>query len=199
VIGEFHWVQLMAQLVMKRPSRSATLTENQGISERGLAPDERAAGLKTRTATAADAEALARLLKSAFPEMEWDAARARRDLIDAEDVKTTFVVEENGQILGTASARYFEQRFPGVGYVHWVAVDPAARGRGIFDKAMDAVHRQFLADSRKVAFLETDDHRLPAISAYLRLGYVPQYTEDDHEARWSAIFTTLAEGRKGKR
>ena len=48
-------------------------------------------------------------------------------------------------------------------------------------------------------FLETDDHRLPAIAAYLRLGYVPQYTEADHEGRWSAIFTQLADGRRGKR
>jgi GNAT superfamily N-acetyltransferase len=189
----------MAQLVMKRPAGSTPLTENQGISERGFSPHERDAGLETRTATAADAEALARLLKSAFPEMEWDAARAHKDLLDADDVKVTFVVEENGQIFGTASARYFEQRFPGVGYVHWVAVDPAARGRGIFDAVMDAVHRQFIADGRSIAFLETDDHRLPAIAAYLRLGYVPQYTEDDHEGRWSAIFTKLAEGRKGKR
>jgi hypothetical protein len=47
--------------------------------------------------------------------------------------------------------------------------------------------------------LETDDHRLPAISAYHRLGYVPQYTEADHEGRWSAIFSTLAEARRSKR
>jgi mycothiol synthase len=102
-------------------------------------------------------------------------------------------------VLGTASARYFEQRFPGVGYVHWVAVDPAARGRGIFEAVMAEVHRQFLADGRTIAFLETDDQRLPAISAYLRLGYVPQYIETDHEARWSATFIKLADGRKGKR
>jgi GNAT superfamily N-acetyltransferase len=189
----------MAQLVMKRPEKSTPLTENQGTSQRGSPADDRAAALSCRTATAADAEALAKLLKSAFPEMEWDAARARRDLLDADDVRRTFVVEQHGELLGTASARYFEKRFPGVGYVHWVAVDPAARGRGIFDAVMAAVHRQFLEDGRSIAFLETDDHRLPAIAAYLRLGYVPQYTETDHEGRWSAIFTTLAEGRRGKR
>jgi mycothiol synthase len=181
----------MAQLIMKRPERSTPST--------GSPPDQGLAGPECRVATAADAEALARVLKSAFPEMEWDAARARRDLLDADDVKRTFVVEQDGQLLGTASARYFEQRFPGVGYVHWVAVDPVARGRGIFDAVMAAVHQQFFDDGRSIAFLETDDHRLPAIAAYLRLGYVPQYTEPDHEGRWSAIFTTLAEGRKGRR
>lgn len=176
----------MAQLVMKRPDIRAITDAPKGSPAVRIAKDS-------------DADGLARVFAVAFPEMEWDAARARRDLIDAEDVKRTFLVEENGQVLGTASARYFEKRFPGVGYVHWVAVDPVARGRGIFDAVMAAVHRQFVDDGRSIAFLETDDHRLPAISAYLRLGYVPQYTEPDHEARWSTIFTTLAEGRRGKR
>ncbi len=65
----------------------------------------------------------------------------------------------------------------GVGYVHWVAVDPEARGRGLFDAVMGAVEDRFRADGRPVAMLETDDVRLPAIAAYLRRGYVPQYTE----------------------
>lgn len=176
----------MAQLVMKRPLRE-------------LPPKLRAQTMKVRRATAADGDALARLLAAAFPEMTWDPERARKDLLEAPDVKATFVVEEAGALLATASARYFDERFPGVGYVHWVAVDPAARGRGLFDIVMDAVQTQFETDSRPVAFLETDDQRLPAIAAYLRLGYVPQYTESDHEARWSAIFSQLAEGRKEKR
>ena len=159
----------------------------------------RAQTTKVRSATAADANALARLLAAAFPEMTWDAERARKDLLDAPDVKATFVVEEGGALLATASARYFDERFPGVGYVHWVAVDPAARGRGLFDVVMDAVQTQFETDGRPIAFLETDDARLPAIAAYLRLGYVPQYMEPDHEARWSAIFSQLAEGRREKR
>lgn len=173
----------MAQLVMKRPSLPA-------------AP---AAGPAARVAGPGDAEALAALLKVAFPEMEWNAARVRRDLLEAGDVEATFLVEEGGRALGTASARYFEGRFPGVGYVHWVGVDPAARGRGVFDAVMAAVHGQFLADGRTVAFLETDDQRLPAITAYLRLGYVPQYTEPDHEQRWSNIFMTLANARRSAR
>src|SRR5204862_5946981 len=106
----------MAQLVMKRPA-----TE-------GVVPQS-----PVRTATLADAEGLGRLLGSAFPEMEWSAERARRDLLEAPDVKSTFVVEENGKLLATASARYFVARFPDGGYVHWVGVDPAARGRGLFD------------------------------------------------------------------
>lgn len=174
----------MAQLVMKRP---------------GLALGDYPDSPDVRRAKGDDAEGLARVFKTAFPEMDWDAARARKELLDAADVRATFLVGDSGAVLGTASARYFEQRFPGVGYVHWVAVDPVARGRGVFDAVMAAVHRQFAADGRPVAVLETDDHRLPAIAAYLRLGYVPQYVEPDHEVRWSAVFTKLAESRRGKR
>ena len=178
----------MAQLIMKRPALGGTES-----------PEPAAGPMLVRAATSRDAEALAVLFKAAFPEMEWDAARVHRDLFDAEDVKATFVAEEDGHLLGTASARYFERRFAGVGYVHWVAVDPAARGRGAFDAVMAAVHRQFLADGRSTAFLETDDHRLPAITAYLRLGYVPQYTDPDHELRWSQIFAGLAQARRAAR
>src|SRR5690606_20636090 len=102
-------------------------------------------------------------------------------------------------MLGTASARYFDARFPGVGHVHWVGVAPTARGRGVFDTVMAAVHGRFSADGRTEAFLETDDQRLPAIAAYLRLGYVPQYTEPDHQRRWSKIFMTLAAARRAAR
>lgn len=173
----------MAQLVMKRPTL-VPLPVN---------------GPPVRIAGPADAGLLSTLLAAAFPEMPWDAARARQDLLEAEDVRCTFIVEEAGKALGTASARYHEARFPGVGYVHWVGVDPRARGRGVFDAVMNAVHTRFIEDGRFVAFLETDDLRLPAISAYLRLGYVPQYTEPDHEQRWSTIFATLANARRAAR
>ena len=181
----------MAQLVMKRPQT--------GLKRSQTGPKPSQAVTELRAAAASDADGLARLLGAAFPEMTWDAERARKDLLDATDVAETFVVEENGQLLATASARYFDARFPGVGYVHWVAVDPTTRGRGLFDIVMAAVEDRFATDGRPVALLETDDHRLPAIGAYLRRGYVPQYTEPDHEGRWSAIFTTLAEGRRSKR
>jgi GNAT superfamily N-acetyltransferase len=173
----------MAQLVMKHPS--LTLARREG-------PQVRAAGPE-------DAVALAVLLQAAFPEMEWNAHRVRHDLLEAGDVKSTFLVAEAGRALGTASARYFTDRFPGAGYVHWVGVDPTARGRGVFDAVMEAVHGQFIADGCSTAFLETDDQRLPAITAYLRLGYVPEYTESDHELRWSNIFTTMANVRRSAR
>ncbi len=164
--------------------------------EQGPAAGEQQASASIRPARPADASALARLLGVAFPEMDWPAERARTALLDAPDVTATFVVEEDGALLATASCRHVDDRFPSLGYVHWVAVDPKARGRGLFDLVMGSVMERFKADGRPIAVLETDDKRLPAIAAYLRLGFVPQYTEPDHEERWSRIFTALAAGRR---
>lgn len=178
----------MAQLLMKRPA------------EIGGAPAQRGPlDIALRTAVSADAERLARLLAAAFPEMEWSAERARRDLLDATDVTDTYVVESDGELVATASCRHLDARFPGAGYVHWVAVDPTRRGSGLADVVMQAVMQRFVAQGRPEIVLETDDQRLAAIGAYLRLGFVPQYPDSEHESRWSRLFTQLAEGRKGKR
>ncbi len=173
----------MAQLVMKWP-------------EGGTPPTS---AIPVRRAVPGDADDLAQLLGRAFPEMEWPPARASEQLLDAADVTATFLAEHEGAILATASARRFDQRFPGAGYVHWVAVDPEARGGGYFDAVMAAVMGQFAEEGRQVAVLETDDVRLPAISAYLRLGFIPTYPWPDHEARWSAIFSQLAQTRRARR
>ena len=171
----------MAQLVMKRPPGADPLPPESPI--------------KVREATRADAEAIALLMSAAFPEMTWDATRANKDLFDASDVPVTYVIEENGSIIATASVRYHE-RFPGAGYVHWVGVDPAQRGRRLGTVVMAKVIRRFFADGRTFSILETDDFRLPAIASYLGQGFIPHYIDPDHEGRWSKVFEQLAQGRR---
>lgn len=173
----------MAQLQMKLPSLA------------GVLPDARP---DLRVATDRDAEALARLLGAAFPEQEWSGDRARRDLLGDASVAAVFVIDGQDELLATASARYHAP-FPGVGYVHWVGVDPAARGRSLGAVVMNAVMARFVADGPSVAVLETDDSRLPAITSYLAQGFVPQYPDHSHEARWSDVFAALAAWRQSKR
>lgn len=171
----------MAQLVMKRPPGAAPLPPESPVT--------------VREATRGDAAALARLLGAAFPELQWDVARVDKDLFDPADVPATYVVDEGGRIVATASVRYNE-RFPGAGYVHWVGVDPAQRGRRLGTIVMARVMRRFVADGRTFSILETDDFRLPAIASYLGQGFIPHYTESDHEDRWSKVFEQLAQGRR---
>jgi mycothiol synthase len=44
------------------------------------------------------------------------------------------------------------------------------------------------------AILDTDDFRLPAIRTYLRLGFTPEISADDHAHRWDRIFAELDAG-----
>ncbi len=171
----------MAQLQMVRPRAE---------------PVSASSGATVRAAVGDDADQLAVLLTRAFPESPWDAAKVRRELLDAADVEQTYVVARDGAIVATASARD-HGKYPGEGYVHWVAVAPEARGGGLFEAVMGAVLAGFAASGRP-AMLETDDPRLPAIGAYLRLGFVPRYVEADHPARWSKVFMALAAARHAK-
>lgn len=171
----------MAQLMMKRP-----------VGANELPPESPVA---VRAATLADAPGLARVLGAAFPELTWDVARVMHDLFDPDDVKVTFLIEEAGAPIATASVRY-QARFPDSGYVHWVGVSPEQRGRRLGTIVMARVLREFIADGRQSAILETDDFRLPAIASYLGQGFVPQYPEPDHEPRWSKIFEILAQSRR---
>ncbi len=170
----------MAQLVMLRPSEAPPPS----------VPD----GPSCRLATDADAPELARLLRAAFPEQNWTVERVGKDLLDAPDVPHTFVIAEAGALIATASVRYLE-RFAGHGYVHWVAVDPRARGRRLAMIAMGAVLQAFAEDGHDSAILETDDHRLPAIASYLGQGFIPHYTDPDHPLRWSRVFAAMAQRR----
>ena len=173
----------MAQLQMKRPR----LADMRPLDR----PD-------IRIATEADADGLSRLLGSAFPEHEWTADRARSDLLRDPSVAAVYVIDGPDGLLATASARYHIP-FPGAGYVHWVGVDPAARGQQLGTVIMAAVMGRFVTDGFDTAILETDDPRLPAITSYLAQGYVPQYPDADHEVRWSAVFAALSDWRHGKK
>jgi mycothiol synthase len=170
----------MAQLVMFRPPGAAEPSVN---------------AVPVRRASDSDAPELARLLGEAFPEQKWSVERARKDLLEAPDVSQVLVIEEQGELIATASVRY-HQGFPDSGYVHWVGVDPRARGRRLATVVMADVLRAFAADGRASAILETDDPRLPAIASYLGQGFIPHYTEPDHPLRWSRVFEAMAQHRK---
>jgi GNAT superfamily N-acetyltransferase len=171
----------MAQLLMKRPIGAEEL--------------ESEVANPVQVATKGDARDLARLLTVAFPEQGWTVERVLQDLLDADDVPTTDLVRDRSWVIATASVRYVE-RFPESGYVHWVAVDPRYLGRRLSHVVMASVIRQFFVDGRRSSILETDDFRLPAIAAYLGVGFIPQYTESDHEDRWSRVFSQLAQWRR---
>ncbi len=168
------------QLLMRRPNLDGDLLVPN-------VPD----GYEMRLAAAADEDALAHLLTTAFPELDpWTAESVRERLTQAADVDAVYVVAFDGQPVATASSRHDHERFPGSGYVHWVGALPGHSGKRLGSALMDRLLVDFRDRGYRDAVLETDDFRLPAIRTYLRHGYVP-ITEDvkgeNHLARWSLV------------
>jgi mycothiol synthase len=50
----------------------------------------------------------------------------------------------------------------------------------------------------RTIYLSTDDHRLPAMRVYLGLGFVPHLWREDMPARWEAVQSRLAAGRRDR-
>jgi mycothiol synthase len=73
------------------------------------------------------------------------------------------------------------------GELGWVAGNAHHAGRGLGRAVCAAVVRRFLSAGYRRIYLKTDDWRLPAISIYLRLGFVPFLYADDMAPRWAAV------------
>lgn len=153
-----------------------------------------ASGFRLRRAAPGDEAALAALLAAAFEDDTWTPQTVRERLTVEASVRAVYVAARGNQIGATASARYLPDRYPGMGYLHWVAAHPQYQGRGLGRMVTLAALGHFRRSGCAGAVLETDDHRLPAIRLYLSLGFVPQMTAPDHPRRWEAVMRALGMG-----
>ena len=92
--------------------------------------------------------------------------------------------------VATATAWVYEKQ-PATGYVHMVGALPEWKGHGLGCQVSLAALLQMRADGVKDAVLHTDDHRLPAIKIYLKLGFEPIMEHESHEQRWRDVFSAL--------
>lgn len=79
------------------------------------------------------------------------------------------------------------------GYVHMVACRPEYRGLGIGTLMNRVVTKELKDRNIQKAHLTTDDWRIPAIRSYLRCGFVPDESSEDHQKRWNEIRRILSE------
>lgn len=121
----------------------------------------------------------------------WDLERAQKELKDNEQVQKTHVVCYAGKVIGCASNK-IDPKFPGKGYLHWVAVHPDHQGLGLAAILTTAVMREFVATHALTAcVLETQDPGLPAIKTYLKLGFRPVMADESHPERWRKVLPQL--------
>jgi mycothiol synthase len=147
-------------------------------------------GYSLRTAGAGDADGIAAVMASAFGP-EWTAERVRQALLDAPDVKETYIVLQADRPVATASARLVPERYPGSGYLHWVGSHQEHRGRRLGALVSLAALHYFREAGCRDAVLETDPPRLAAIRTYLRLGFVPEPVDPAHETLWREILAAI--------
>ena len=99
------------------------------------------------------------------------------------------IVEKNGE--GVATLAVIPHWEKSEGYIHMVGCRKEYQGLGIGTKLNAEAVRILFACGFRTAYLTTDDHRIPAIKSYLRAGFEPEMTEDDHAERWEKIFAEI--------
>lgn len=110
-----------------------------------------------------------------------------------------FTCESSGKPVATATALLYtdEQRSQhpntknGPGCLHNVAALSEYRGKGAGSAVTAAVLRRFAEIGFGDCVLKTDDHRLPAIKSYIRLGWLPVMYAPDMRMRWVNILSHL--------
>lgn len=170
----------MSHLTMRRPDL-----------ENLPAVPELPVGYGLRLFQETDLPSLAVLMAEAFEDPQWNTERVREALTQSPEVKAVYVIESGDQIVATASARLIPDVFPGSGYLHWMAVSPAHRGKHLGYIVTLATLHEFVRLGCKDAVLETQDERLAAIQIYKSVGFVPEHTHENHPERWGKIAELL--------
>ncbi len=130
-------------------------------------------------------------------EQRWDSAMGNDAGVRTENV--FFACDPAGEPVATATARLIPQQDRGkypptsnaLGYLHYVAATPACRGKGAGSAVTAAVLARFAELNLDDCVLSTDDHRLPAIHIYLKMGWIPVLFAPDMRERWEHILSQL--------
>ena len=95
-----------------------------------------------------------------------------------------FAVTPEGRIFSTATVQVQPNH---IGILHMVGSSSDFRGLGGGRAVCTAVIEYFKKHEIKLAYLNTDDFRKPAIKIYLGLGFRPYLYDDDMAERWHAL------------
>jgi mycothiol synthase len=139
-----------------------------------------------REAGPEDSDAIAKLLSLAFGD-DWTVERVNSVLLLHPEVPKTFVITSGERPIATASYQVMPQHTPGDGWVHYVGADPEMKGFALGYNITLAVLQEAKDRGCPWVYLTTDDHRLPAIRTYEKLGFQPDCHHESHEMRWRAV------------
>ncbi|MDE2847037.1 MAG: GNAT family N-acetyltransferase [Gemmatimonadota bacterium] len=126
---------------------------------------------------------------------DWTAEKCRKELTETEPFMADgcFFATRSGVAVATACAYDVQPEGISAAQVHMVCATPSHRGKGLGRLVTLAVLHYMRERGYAAAFLGTDDFRVPAVKTYLGLGFIPDYIEDSHRLRWSAVFAKVGE------
>ena len=101
--------------------------------------------------------------------------------------------------VATASAYYNPHIMQRAGALHMVAVNPDHRGKKLGYGVCLAALYHMRRESRRKAWLSTNDYRLAAIKLYLNLDFRPLLVHENQRRRWAAVFTKLGKPELSER
>lgn len=99
-----------------------------------------------------------------------------------------FLVDRHDVAIGTITA-WNSKKFTGqdTGHIHWVAMVPAAQGRGLAKPMLSATLWELQKRGYSTAWLETNTGRIPALNLYLKFGFRPHLDDPTAADAWQAI------------
>jgi GNAT superfamily N-acetyltransferase/predicted TIM-barrel fold metal-dependent hydrolase len=149
-------------------------------------------GYSLRTFRTGDEEAYISLMKLAGFNY-WGPDHLKTVLRTALPEGLFFIVHDATQkIVATTVATHNPTPLhPSGGELGWVAGDPEHKGKGLGYITCAAVTRRYLDAGYRDIYLLTDDHRLPAIKTYLKLGWIPYLYLPEMPGRWEKICAQL--------
>ena len=148
-------------------------------------------GYQIRAYSFGDEEAWARLLNANGQLGAWDRGRIQEELAGDLAVEAQLFVSYGTELVATSG---LYERFLGgqiCWEIGWVATHPEHQGKGVGSALVAAALRTALDLEERSIALRTDDFRLPAMKIYLKLGFVPDYSDATYPKRWQNIFDKL--------
>lgn len=178
-------VIVMLRSINQKPMLEMLWPEGAKVSEPYTLPEQ----YKLRTYTASDRDSYLSLFKKVDmgvpPLKYWQNHILPEGFFVIEDLNTKEIVA------ACFASHHPKKNHPYAGNLGWLAVDPEHRGQNLGKAIVAAVTNKLISTGYDRIYLETHDHRLPAILTYLKLGWEPYLYLPDMGHRWKNIFTQL--------
>ena len=161
-----------------------------GLPQHGLAE-----GYSIRLFRRGDAETWVRVEQESEPWGKIDRKTFDQNFGDDCDAlarRQLFLVSPQGRDCGTVTS-WYTRRYHGRawGRIHWLAVAPQHRGKGLSKALMTAAMNRMRSLGHRRAMLVTDTRRLIAIKTYLDFGFAPDMRTPNADRAWRLIRKAL--------